>query len=156
MSLFPLFKWFEVTAIGSQIRSSTYLFPSIEVVHLLGLVLLFGTIIVVDLRLLGLGLRRQTVTRVAKEMAPWTLLGIGTMLFTGSLLLASEAIKCYQNSAFWFKMDFLAAALIFHFTVYRGVTSSDKVKPIWAKATACLSLLLWFGVGLGGRGIAFI
>jgi hypothetical protein len=156
ISLFPLFRWLEQTWVGDQIRSSTYLFPSIEVVHLLGLVVLFGPLLVVDLRLMGFGMRRQTVTRVAEDLAPWTLLGIGTMLVTGLLLLLSEAVKCYQNQAFWFKMEFLAPALIFHFTVYRKVTSSDTVKPIWAKAAGFLSLLLWFGVGLGGRAIAFI
>jgi hypothetical protein len=156
MSLLPLFRWFEATWIGTSIRMSTYLFPSIEVVHLLGLVVLLGTISVVDLRLLGFGMRRQTVTRVSEELAPWTLAGIGIMLLTGIPLLLSEAVKCYQNDAFWLKMEFLLAALIFHFTIYRKVTSSDKIRPLWAKATACLSLLLWFGVGLAGRAIAFI
>jgi hypothetical protein len=156
MSFVTLFRWFELTWLGEQIRTSTYLFPLIEVVHLLGLVVLLGPIVVVDLRLLGFGMRRQTVVRVAEELAPWTLVGIGTMLLTGVPLLLSEAIKCYQNQAFWFKMEFLLAALIFHFTVYRKVTSSDNVEPFWAKMTACLSLLLWFGVGLGGRAIAFV
>ena len=156
MSLLPFFRWFDGSWIGTTIRMSTYLFPAIEVLHLIGLVLLLGTVIVVDLRLLGFGLRRQSVTRVAQEVAPWTLLGVATMLITGFLLLLSEAVKCYQNDAFWFKMEFLLPALIFHFTVYRKVTSSDKIRPVWARLTACLSLALWFGVGLGGRAIAFV
>ncbi len=156
MSLLPLFRWCEQSWIGSNIRASTYLFPSIEVVHLLGLVLLFGTVILIDLRLLGLGMRRQSVSRLAEEVAPWTRLGIGTMLLTGIPLFLSEAVKCYQNDAFWLKMEFLLPALIFHFTVYRKVTSSDKIRPLWAKITACLSLALWFGVGFGGRAIAFV
>jgi len=155
MSLLTVFQWLDRTALGNDIRMSTYLFPAIEVVHLIGLVLLLGTVIVVDLRLLGLGLRRQTVTRVAEEVAPWTLLGLSLAVATGSLLLLSEAVKCYQNDAFWLKMEFLLPALIFHFTVYRKVTSSDKIPAIWSKLTGCLSLLLWFGVGLGGRAIAF-
>ena len=125
-------------------------------VHLLGLVLLFGTVILIDLRLLGLGMRRQSVSRLAEEVAPWTRLGIGTMLLTGIPLFLLEAVKCYQNDAFWLKMEFLLPALIFHFTVYRKVTSSDKIRPLWAKITACLSLALWFGVGFGGRAIAFV
>ena len=156
MSLLPLFRWLDGSWIGTTIRMSTYLFPAVEVLHLIGLVLLLGTVIVVDLRLLGFGLRRQSVTRVAQEVAPWTLLGVATMLITGFLLLLSEAVKCYQNDAFWFKMEFLLPALIFHFTVYRKVTSSDKIRPVWARLTACLSLALWFGVGLGGRAIAFV
>lgn len=156
MHLLPLFRWFDQTWVGDHIRSSTYWFPAIEVGHLLGLILLLGPIIVVDLRLLGFGMRRQPVTRLARAMAPWIYAGVGLMLITGIPLLLAEAVKCYRNDAFWFKMEFLLAALIFHLTIYRAVTSTDEVKPLWAKATGCLSLMLWFGVGLGGRAIAFI
>ncbi len=62
---YPLFRWFDATWIGSSIRASTYAFPIIECVHLLGMVLLLGTIVVIDLLLLGLGMRRQPVSRLA-------------------------------------------------------------------------------------------
>lgn len=156
MSLLPFFHWSQTTWVGAAIRASTYWFPAIEVVHLLGLVLLLGPILVVDLRLLGFGMRRQETSRVAKAVAPLIWIGIGTMVITGTLLFLSEALKCYENPAFWFKMYFLAGALAFHFTIYRWVTLFDSLGPIMKRLTALLSLALWFGVAVGGRLIAFL
>jgi hypothetical protein len=156
MSLLPLFRWFQATGIGVAIRSSTYWFPAIEVVHLLGLVFLLGPVLVVDLRLLGFGMQRQTTSSVAKAAAPLIRIGIGAMVLTGTLLFLAEALKCYENPAFWFKMYFLAGALAFHSTIYRWVTSSDSLNPFAKRLTAILSLMLWFGVAVGGRLIAFL
>ena len=156
MSLYPLFRWLDALSISSGIRESVYLFPAIEVVHLFGLVMLLGTVAVVDLRLLGFGMRHQTAPRVAEGVTPWTQIGMGIMLATGVLLFVSEALKCYQNPAFWCKMGFLLAAVVFHFTVYRRVTSSDNVGLGLSVLTGSVSLILWFGVGLAGRAIAFV
>jgi hypothetical protein len=156
MSLLSLFKWFDHTQIAVWIRSSTYLFPAIEVVHLLGLTLLYGAVLVVDLRLLGFGMRRQTVSRLAAQVGPFASLGIGVMLLTGIPLFLSEALKCYANSAFWFKIGFFLAALVFQYTIHRGIVSSDQTSPIASKLTGCFSMMLWLGVGLGGRAIAFV
>src|ERR1700688_3674010 len=156
MSLYPLFRWLDTLSISSRIRESVYLFPAIEVLHLFGLVMLLGTVVVVDLRLLGLGMRHQTASRVAEGVAQWTQIGMGMMLVTGGLLFVSEALKCYQNPAFWFKMGFLLAALVFHCTVYRKVTSSDNVGLGLSVLTGSVSLVFWFGVGLAGRAIAFV
>jgi hypothetical protein len=156
MSLFPLFRWLELSRIGAAIRASTYLFPAIEVVHLFGLVLLLGTLIVVDMRLLGIGMRRQLISQVSGEFSPITALGIVVMILSGIPLFLSEAIKCYENQGFQLKMAFLLAALIFHFTVHRKVTASDRVGAPWLQLTGLLSLFLWFGVGLCGRAIAFV
>jgi hypothetical protein len=156
MSLLPLFKWLDTCWIGSSIRASTELFPIIEFVHLLGLVTLLGSIVVVDMRLLGIGLRHQPVSRIAADLAPVTYGGIIVMLISGSLLFLAEALKCYQNDAFWVKMEFLAAAILFWATVHRKVTGSDKPRPFLGAVTALLSLTLWFGVGWAGRAIAFV
>ena len=156
MTLLSLFKWFDHTHVALWIRDSTLLFPAIEVVHLLGLTLLYGAVLVVDLRLLGFGMRRQPVSRLAGQMAPFASLGIGVMLLTGIPLFLSEALKCYVNVAFWFKIGFLLAALVFQYTIHRKIVSSDQTNPIAAKITGCLSMMLWLGVGLGGRAIAFV
>lgn len=151
-----LLRWFEKHGIGGAIAGSTYLFPVIEVVHLMGLVLLLGSVIVIDLRLLGFGMRRQSVPQIANAVRPLTWLGIGLMLVSGTLLFLAEATKCYDNPAFAFKMVFLVLALLFQMTIYRKVTSDDSVRPLGAKMTGLLSLTLWFAVGVGGRVIAFI
>ena len=154
----PLFKWFDQTWIGSTIRASTYAFPVIECIHLIGMVLLIGAIVVIDMRLLGLGMRRQPVARVAAALAPVSLTGLITMLVTGSLLFLSEALKCYGNEGFHYKMYFLFPGIVVYFTIHRWITKREdsKIGPIWGKVVGLLSMALWFGVALGGRAIGFV
>lgn len=156
-SLYPLFKWCEGTWAGVAIRDSTWAFPIIETFHLFGLTVLLGAIVMVSLRLLGLTARHQPVSEVARQLAPWTLGGLAVMLTTGSLLFASEAMKCYDSGPFRIKMVFLFLAIVFHFTLYRKVTRADdgRLNPLWTKLTGGLALTLWFSVGLAGRAIGF-
>jgi hypothetical protein len=157
ISLLPFFEWCENTAIGGVIRNSLWLFPVIESVHLLALALIGGAILVVDLRLLGLGLRRQPVSDLARDVQPWLAGGLVVMIGSGILLFLSEAIKCYYNAAFWTKMTFLLPALVFTWTVRRKVAAADetRVKPIWRKLVATASLGMWTVVGAAGRWIGF-
>jgi hypothetical protein len=98
------------------------------------------------------------VVDVATDLRPYAWTSIGTMLVTGYLLFASEALKCYDSPSFRFKMVCLILALVFQFTVYHKATTSDKAdsSPGFARITAILALVLWFGVGLGGRAIGFL
>jgi len=156
MSLLSLFRWCENTAVGETIRSSRWLFPAIESLHLLGLALIGGAVLVVDLRLFGFGLRRQPVAQVARDAERWLVGSLIVMLATGSLLFTSEAIKCYYHSAFWVKMVSLLLAIVFTFTVRRRVTMAEtRVRPLWCRVVALLSVTLWSGVGIGGRWIGF-
>ena len=157
MSWLPFFEWCETTTVGLAIRDSLWLFPVIESVHLLALGLLGGAVLVLDLRLLNLGLRKQSTARVAANAQPWLIGCLATMLLTGGLLFVSESIKCYYSPPFWYKMGFLIAAILFTFTVRRGVARADEllVGPVWGKLVALVSLGLWFAVGFSGRWIAF-
>ncbi|PYU20932.1 MAG: hypothetical protein DMG30_19350 [Acidobacteria bacterium] len=157
MSLLSFFQWCEQSGIGEAIRRSAWLFPLIEAIHLLGLGLIGGAVLVVDLRLLGLGLRRQSVAQLARDAQPWLIGSLVLMIITGSLLFLSEAIKCYYHPAFWLKMTSLFLAIVFTFTVQRKVTMADqtRVRPLWGKVVALVSVLLWSGVGIGGRWIGF-
>src|SRR5882672_10654938 len=102
--LLPFFKWCEATSIGAGIRDSLWLFPTIEAVHLIALAVIGGAVLMVDLRLIGFGLRDQPVSKVAREAHPWLVGSLVVMLSTGILMFLSEAIKCYYSSAFWWKM----------------------------------------------------
>jgi hypothetical protein len=157
MSLLAFFQWCEESSIGGVIRGSSWLFPMIEAIHLLGLGLIGGAVLVVDLRLLGLGLRRQSVAQVARDAQPWLIGSLVLMITTGFLLFMSEAVKCYYHSAFWLKMASLLLAIVFTLTVHRKVTIADEtqVRPVWNKVVALVSILLWSGVGIGGRWIGF-
>lgn len=157
MNLLPLFKWFDATTIGVVIRNSTYIFPIVEVIHLLGLTLLLGTITVTDLRMLGIGMRRQSVSTVARQLAPWTTWGIIVTIVTGILLFLSEALKCYGNAAFPYKMWSLLGGIIVYFLIQRRLTAPGaSASPIQMKIVAALSLLFWYGVAIAGRAIAFV
>ena len=155
-SMLPFFQWCEASTIGSAIRQSTWAFAVIESVHLLALAAIGGAVLVVDLRLLGWGLRRQTVAEVARDAYPWFVGSLIVMLVTGVSLFLSESVKCYYSTSFWWKMSSLALAMIFAFTIRRRATTTDvHVRPIYLKLVALVSLTLWFGVGVGGRWIGF-
>jgi uncharacterized membrane protein YhdT len=157
MSLLTFFQWCEASGIGETIRKSSWLFPVIEAIHLLGLGVIGGAVLVVDLRLLGLGLKRQSAAELTREAQPWLIGSLVLMIVTGGLLFLSEAIKCYYHDAFWFKMSCLFLAIVFTFTIQRKVTMSEETRlsPVWSKVVAVVSVLLWAGVGIGGRWIGF-
>jgi hypothetical protein len=157
MDLLPFFQWCYDTSIGETIRHSTWLFPVIEAVHLLGLGLTFGSVLIVNLRLLGVGLSRAPVAELAQAAGPWFLGGLFLMFISGIPLFLSESIKCLYNYAFWVKMASLFLVLIFTFTVQRRVTQSGitSARPLVGRFTAIISLGLWFGVAGGGRWIGF-
>ena len=130
-------------------------FPIVESLHFMGLALSIGTIAIVDLRLLGIGMRRQTASQLAADLDPWTRSGLAVMLITGPLMFSADAVVYHNNPAFQFKMTCLLLALLFHFTIHRKVTRSD-VSPMAARLAGGLSLALWTAVVGGGRMIAFV
>lgn len=156
MSLLAFFQWCDGTSLAVAIRESVWLFPVIEAVHLLALALLGGAVLLVDLRLLGLGLRGLPVRDLAAQAQPWLLGGLFAMLSSGLLLFISEALRCYESPPFHLKMLFLTLALLFTFTVRRRLTQRDTPPgALTARAAALTSLTLWTLVGVMGRGIAF-
>ena len=155
--LLPLFQSIEFSAVGQAIKTSSWAFAVIESVHLLALAVIGGAILVVDLRLLGFGLKRQTIADVARDAQPVLVWSLAVMLATGVALFVSEAVKCYYSTPFWVKMGSLALAILFTFTVRRRVTLTEnpQIRPALLKVIALVSLALWFGVGAGGRWIGF-
>lgn len=157
MDLLRLFMWFESTALGDAVRQSLWLFPVIEAFHLVGFAVIGGTVLAVDLRLLGLAFRSQTVLRIARQVRPWFYGALAAMVVSGILLFLSEAVKCYYNRPFWIKMSSLALAIVFTFTIRRKVVAADpeRVGPFWGRLVGAVSLVLWGGVAWGGRWIGF-
>lgn len=156
-----IFKWLQDTPIGSHISDSLWLFPFIESFHVWGIVLLVSATGMLDLRLLGLALKEQPVSKLNRKLLPWAWCGFVIMVVTGTLLFSSEATKLYNNGAFLLKMCliFLAGvnALVFHSTIYQRVDKWDLagVTPIGAKLAGAFSLVLWVGVIFAGRWIAY-
>jgi hypothetical protein len=156
MTLFEVFDWLELTAIGEAVRDSIWLFPAIEAVHLLALAMLGGAVLIVDLRLLGVGLREQALAKVAGAAHPWFVGSLAAMVVTGVPLFLSEAVKCYFNPSFWVKMITLAVAVAFVFGVRSRVADGRwSVGGGVRKLTGTTSLALWFVVAAAGRWIGF-
>jgi hypothetical protein len=151
-------QWCNNSFFGHGIRNSVWLFPFVEVFHLIGLGVLGGTILVLNLRLLGIGFRSERMSDLANEVRPWTIGSLMVMLVSGFLLFSTEAVKMYGNWAFRWKMIFLVSAVLFTFTIHRKVVTSDEshIAPVWRVSAALLCLLLWSGVGLGGRAIGYV
>jgi hypothetical protein len=130
-------------------------FPVLECFHILGFILLAGSIALIDFRLLGALLRDQKPADLSVDAAPWTLIGLALVLTSGALLFASDPDHYYLNHAFQFKMAILLLALAFHYTIH-GRAVRPGVSPGAGKLAACLSLALWAGVIGGGIFIGFV
>jgi uncharacterized membrane protein len=154
MALYSVFEALEAGAIGATVKESLWLFPAIEAVHLLALAFLGGALLMLDLRLLGVGLNRQTTTSVERGARPWLIVSVALMIVSGVLIGLSEALKLYDKPAFWVKMATLAVALVFTFAVKLPLARRE-VTGAAAKALAVVSLGLWLTVALAGRWIGF-
>jgi hypothetical protein len=157
MDLLPFFQWCYNTPIGEAIRNSNWLFAIIEAFHLFGLGLLGGAVLIVDLRLLGVGLRKQPAAQLWAATQPWLIGSVILLVASGIPLFLSEAIKCLYSFPFWVKMTSLLLVLLFTFTFLRRVTQMEPTsdRPPQGRVTALVSLVLWFGVAWGGRWIGF-
>jgi hypothetical protein len=156
-STYPFFKWCDDTWLCNAIKATTWVFPLAETIHILALVVLLGSIMLVDFRLLGLGIRRFSPLRISNELKTYIAWALGVILVTGWLLFMAEPLKAYDNMAFMPKMALLFSAILFHYTAFRKASSIDSTSiPVLAKFAALLSLFLWFGIGVAGRAIGFV
>lgn len=161
-SLLHACQWIYHTRLSTSIRESVWVFPIIESVHVLSITVLVGTIAVFDLRLLGVLMKREPVSTIARQVLPWTWAGFFVMFATGLLLSIAEAATNYYNMAFRIKLVLLILVglnpLIFHSSIFRKVGDWDVAKtiPLRARAAAVCSLVLWAGIIVAGRMIAYL
>jgi len=143
----PFFQWLNDLAVSKAIGESIWIYPVVQAIHLLFLALFAGAILIVDLRLLGLGMREQSVAKIARDARPWLIVGLLGLLVTGTPQLMQNAMREYFSDFFWLKMQVLPIALIYTFTIRQKVAMADqaRVGPIWSKAVGFVSILLWFG-----------
>ena len=155
--MLAFFESLEYAPLLVAMRGSPWLFPAVASVHLLGLAMLGGAVLVVDLRLLGFGLTRQPLAVIGRAAEPWLKASVLVMLPTGLLLFMCFASKYYYLAAFWVKLACLMAALIFTFSIRRRVVMSEDTDetPLNRKVVAAVSLALWTTIALGGRLIGF-
>jgi hypothetical protein len=153
--------WLQGSALAGRIRDSLFLFPLLEATHVIGLALVFGTIAVIDLRLLGVASRERSFQRMASDILKWTWAAFAVTALTGALMFITNAAVYFHNTSFRVKMLLLVLAglnmLVFELTAGRTIRQWDEAPsaPPIGKAVATLSLVLWIAVIFAGRIIGF-
>ena len=151
----PFFAWMEGLAIFG---GSVYLGPAVNIVHLMGMVVFLGAILIVDLRLLGTGLKRQPTASVARDAQPWLIGSLVVLVLTGIRATMATATQQYTNSIYWVKMYLLTLGLVFLFTIRRRVAFAEegRVPAAARKAVGLVSIAIWLSVAALARLIMMI
>ncbi len=152
--------WVYEWPIATAVRESELAFPVIQTFHIIGIALMAGPIALVDLRLLGVVFRRLAPVTVARPLLPVTWVGFAVMVISGGLLFVAQSEKIYENLFLRIKFGLLIVAginvLLFHSTTYKAIeTWGAGAIPRSARAAGLASLLLWAGVIVTGRLIAY-
>jgi hypothetical protein len=154
-------QWLASTPWSIALHESIWVYPIIESVHVLTLCLFLGLVVIIDLRLLGMTMLQTPASDVVGRLEPWTLAGFIIMVISGSLLFYAIPVKAYLNIFFRMKVLFLLLAvlntLVFHLTIFRKMKEwdLDQVPPLPARLTGAFCLVLWAGIVVAGRMIAY-
>jgi hypothetical protein len=161
MDIIAVLRSLEASGLAAWIKGSLYAFPLIESVHVIGLTMVFGTIAILDLRLLGIASVRRPFAALASEIMTWTWAAFALAASTGVLMFITNPVAYYQNLQFRLKMSLLLLAginvLIFNVTAGRSIRrwNTDRAAPLSGKLVGVFSLLLWIGVIFLGRWVGF-
>ena len=150
--MLPFFQWLETFGFGA---GSEFTVAFINVAHLLALTVFIGALLVVDLRLLGSGMRREPLSRVSSDAHPWLVGGFAAMVVTGLLQVLATPMKAYFSDQFWLKMQLLAVAVLFTFAVRWLIAQRDEA-PVWGKLAGLTSIVLWSFIAVQGRLIGLL
>ena len=150
--MLPFFQWLESLKFGA---GNEYTVAFINVTHLLSLVVFIGALLVVDLRLLGSGMRRQPLSDVVTAARPWLFGGFVAMFITGSLQVVATPMKAYFSDQFWLKMQLLIVGVIFTAVVRTLIANRDEA-PAWGKIAGVASIALWSYIAVQGRLIGLL
>lgn len=140
---------------ANPLNSNEWAFPVTECFHITSFALAIGTIALVDLRLLGLGMKHQTAGQIMKDTGVWTFAGLVIVILSGLMIFSSDPLRYTYNAGFQGKMLVLVLAIIFNYTIHRKVALSNA-SPGVCKLVGAISLLLWTLVPFGGIWISFV
>jgi hypothetical protein len=157
MTLLPFFEWLEGSLLGQAAKSYGGVYAMAQSIHLFSLALLGGTVLVADLRLLGVMLKDVPSEVVADNAHKWFRLALTVILISGVFMVAGVAQKAYYNDFYWAKMLALAVGIVFVFAIKRPLLRKNhaQVNPLVLKLVAIASLTVWFTVAACGRWIGF-
>lgn len=154
----PLFVALGHSALGRYMQTSVWGFAVTEGIHLLALAALGGSVLIIDLRLLGVIFRKESARSLSGDLGRILLGSLSVLILTGIAMVSEEALKCYFSPAFRWKMALLASAVIFYFTLHRRALQRADVQGVTlgSRIAAIVSMILWLGVGVAGRAIGFL
>ncbi len=161
MSLERFIEWLDQTPWSIALHESIWAYPVIESIHVLTLCVFLGMAILLDLRLLGITFKRIPVSELADRLLPWTVAGFVVMVVTGVFLFYGIPIRTYHNVFFRAKVLMLILAginaWVFHSGIYVKVAEwgRDPKPPLRARMAGMFSLILWAGIVVAGRMIAY-
>ena len=154
--LLPYVSWWGETPFAMWLGGAPWRIATLLTVHLFGITMLLGTVIVASLRLLGLFQREKPLAQLHRDLQTVRRIGFTLTFVAGALIFTGGAVSYYEGYWFRLKLGLLLVALVFHFTIYRSVVSGDRqYSSLVRRLTGVAMLLLWFSVGWAGRAIAF-
>lgn len=161
MTILEFCEWLETTPMAAFARTSLYGFQILVAIHILGVMLSVGTLLWVDLRMLGLVMPKISVAAAYRALVPWFLCGFAIMLGSGFMLFAGFATSAYGNA--WFRLKLVAIALaglnavVYHVAIERPVPVHEhsQAPPTPVRVSGLVSILLWFSVVFAGRMISY-
>ena len=160
-ALTALMEWLQATSLAVFIHQTKWVFTTIEVIHVIAILTVIGSIAVVDLRLLGIASAKRPFTQLARDVLPLTWAAFGLAAAAGSLLFISQATAYFMSTTFWIKMSIMALAginmLIFEFITVRGVQDWDlkPTPPLPARLAGGISVTCWLLIFIFGRWTGF-
>lgn len=163
MSVIGFMQWLEATSASTYLRESLWTYPIIESVHVLSLALFLGFAVLLDLRLLGIGMRHVKVSELTERIVPWTMAGAVIMVVSGILLFFGDPAKFYGSVFMRVKFLMLGVAALNAWLFHHSADyltrlpewDGSMATPVRAKVAAGVSILLWFLIVAMGRWIAY-
>jgi hypothetical protein len=138
----------------NPLNTTEWAFPFFECIHIASFAMSVGTIALVDLRLLGVGMRHQSAAELVKDTTLWTMAGLVIVIMSGLVIFSSDPLRYYYNPSFRLKVICLLLAIIYNYTIHRKVALS-KPPMFVAQLVAAISLLLWVTIVFAGLFYAF-
>lgn len=158
MSLQPFFQWMGELRFSAFFLESVWPTPIVQCIHLVAVAVFAGAVLLVDLRLMGTGLREMPLSRVARAAEPWLIGSFVVLVLSGIPQMSSTALKQYYSPFFWWKMEMLLLGVILTVTVRRKLSLKEEgqLGPVLPKLVGAVSIALWTSVTIGARLIGLL
>ena len=151
--MLPFFEWMGGTRLSAFFLESIWPTPIVQNIHLVAIAVFAGSVLVVDLRMLGRGLRETPLADLARAVEPWLIGSFVVLVLTGIPQMASTALKQYYSPFFWWKMQAVLIGVIWTIAVRQRIAMRPEAElgPVWPKVVALVSIALWTSVTIGAR-----